>query len=521
MTPSSIVFSDTVGKTYSVLVDQPVFPRVKDLVREIGVLHAGDPEDTRLKDLLTELIRLVSPAEAIIESANNDNFDVQVQDGIVLVNGMEVRSVVTERILWGLAEGYNMAPYMAFLANLLRNPSKRSVDQLFVFMEHNRMGITNDGHVLGYKRVREDFRDIYTNTMDNSPGKIVSMPRNAVSDDPASLCSTGLHFCSQSYLPHYGTASQNKVVIVKVDPADVVSVPVDYDNAKARACRYEVLGEYKGIDLKDILASKPVFGSDEFSERGEDGEGHDGYISPKGFVAGDFVQCIDGTDLHLGDVVEDCTYKVRLVSEEGWLILEDIRNAYPDHKFERDDGISYELDPRDRGYAAGVEWESHQSQLAPSRSLPAHLYGPYWEGFLEGCERVVRDSVLEFDHPTPQEATPPAPSVPAPADFMVGGLVICINDFGLGQTDITAGGFYRIEMISRDHTKIFVDVVRRYYDKSRFTPISLEAYQQGLYDMGYAAGVSVKQQSKQVPVTKPSHEGPYWEGFRVGYGFAV
>jgi hypothetical protein len=33
-------------------------------------------------------------------------------------------------------------------------------------------------------------------------------------------------------------------MIVKINPADVVSIPSDYNNAKGRACRYEVIGEH-------------------------------------------------------------------------------------------------------------------------------------------------------------------------------------------------------------------------------------------------------------------------------------
>ena len=32
-------------------------------------------------------------------------------------------------------------------------------------------------------------------------------------------------------------------MIVKINPRDVVSIPTDYNNAKGRACRYEVIGE--------------------------------------------------------------------------------------------------------------------------------------------------------------------------------------------------------------------------------------------------------------------------------------
>jgi hypothetical protein len=47
-----------------------------------------------------------------------------------------------------------------------------------------------------------------------------------------------------SYLNHFGGA---RTVIVKVNPRDVVSIPSDYNGAKGRTCRYEVIGEL-GVD---------------------------------------------------------------------------------------------------------------------------------------------------------------------------------------------------------------------------------------------------------------------------------
>jgi hypothetical protein len=76
--------------------------------------------------------------------------------------------------------------------------------------------------------------------MDNSPGRVVEMERNQVDDNKDQTCSTGLHFCGMSYLSHF---SGERTVIVKVNPADVVSIPSDYNGAKGRACRYEVVGE--------------------------------------------------------------------------------------------------------------------------------------------------------------------------------------------------------------------------------------------------------------------------------------
>jgi hypothetical protein len=127
--------------------------------------------------------------------------------------------------------------------NLMANPSARAVSELYGFLEKGGMPITPDGYFLAYKKVRANYKDCHSGTMDNSVGKVVQMERNAVNDDKDITCSHGLHFCSRSYLDHFGG---DRIVIVKINPADVVSIPSDYNDAKGRACRYEVIGELAG-----------------------------------------------------------------------------------------------------------------------------------------------------------------------------------------------------------------------------------------------------------------------------------
>ena len=72
------------------------------------------------------------------------------------------------------------------------------------------------------------------------------MERNKVDDNQNNTCSSGLHFCSKEYLSHFG-GSDSRTMIVKINPADVVSIPTDYNNSKGRACKYVVVGEL-GVD---------------------------------------------------------------------------------------------------------------------------------------------------------------------------------------------------------------------------------------------------------------------------------
>mgnify|MGYP001499246146 CR=1 FL=1 len=325
VTPDSIVFTSPDGKTHTISSQHENFQSARDTIKAVqAARNAGD--DAGATAQIERLVALVNPAQVIVEKGEGK---VEVRDGVVYYEGEPVYSALTERILWGLSEGYDMKPYINFLANVQQNPSKRAVDELFTFVERNKMGITEDGYILGYKRVRGDFKDIYTGTIDNSPGQIVTMPRNKVNDNPNATCSHGLHFCSQSYLPHYGAGEGNRIVIVKVNPADVVSVPVDYNAAKVRCCRYEVLSEYTGTDKDDLLGTKAVFQTAEFT-------GH--YGSGTEVCKGEMVEFIgdEGSYDHLGadqDLIYGNLYEVEDVHAGEvkiagvWVSMDDVAPA--------------------------------------------------------------------------------------------------------------------------------------------------------------------------------------------------
>jgi len=99
---------------------------------------------------------------------------------------------------------------------------------------------------LAYKRVKSDHKDIHSGKFDNSPGVTVVESREVVNTDRNVTCGKGLHFCSWEYLSHFGSSSANtdRVVIVEIDPSDIVSIPSDYNNTKARCCKYTVLYDY-------------------------------------------------------------------------------------------------------------------------------------------------------------------------------------------------------------------------------------------------------------------------------------
>jgi hypothetical protein len=145
----------------------------------------------------------------------------------------------------------------------MQNPSYTAVQELYLFLEANQIPITEDGHFLAWKKIRNNWKDIHSNSVDYSVGATPSMKRNEVDPDRDRTCSNGLHCAGWGYLPHFGSnGDSDRIVIVKVNPADVIAVPNDYNNAKMRVCRMEVLREYTDRKVEAEEFSHSVVSSD-------------------------------------------------------------------------------------------------------------------------------------------------------------------------------------------------------------------------------------------------------------------
>jgi hypothetical protein len=172
------------------------------------------------------------------------NTSVEIKDGMINWNGETIHNTLTKRIIEFMQKDLPFKPMLNFLCNLMENPSKRAVDELYDFLEVGELPITEDGHFLAFKNVRADYKDIHSGTFDNSIGSICQMRRNQVDEDKDRTCSYGLHFCSIAYHPNFLDSEGGHTMIVKINPKDVVAIPADYNNTKGRTCRYEVVGEY-------------------------------------------------------------------------------------------------------------------------------------------------------------------------------------------------------------------------------------------------------------------------------------
>ena len=171
-------------------------------------------------------------------------------EGIASIDNEVLPSALSEVIVNLYKEGAPIDCFVNFWNKLKLNPSYKSVQRLYEFIEKNNITLLPDGDILLYRVVKRTeeantFVDLYTGTMRQSIGETVSLPRNKVDDNNDNTCSAGLHVASWDYMKHYGNAysGQDAVVNVSVNPANVVSIPYDYNCAKIRVCGFTILEE--------------------------------------------------------------------------------------------------------------------------------------------------------------------------------------------------------------------------------------------------------------------------------------
>ena len=176
---------------------------------------------------------------------------IEVKDGNLYVFDEPVHSTLATRVLSFLEAGLDCVHLFKFILKLNLNPSKRAVDELYTFLEHRALPITDNGNFLAYKAVRDDYSDKYTGKFINTIDAVLEMPRNKVDDDKNVGCSYGFHAGTVEYAKDF-MGREGHLMIVEINPADVVSIPTDCQFQKLRTCKYKVVGEYE-IDLTDPL----------------------------------------------------------------------------------------------------------------------------------------------------------------------------------------------------------------------------------------------------------------------------
>ena len=222
------------GKVFQFSEDHPKYAELQ------AAIEAGD--EVRLFELLNIGKAIKKWAKGLLT----------FEGGYLRYKGVKIDPAIQSRIFELIKAQEDVEPMRLFLENLFENPSEKSLQQVYQFLVHKGLPLTDDGHFLAQKAVTSDFLDKHSRTIDNSVGQVITMDRHLIDDDQDTHCSRGLHAGSMDYVSTFG-GSGDKIVIVEINPRDVVCVPNDANCQKLRCCRYEVVGIHEGIIQQPVI----------------------------------------------------------------------------------------------------------------------------------------------------------------------------------------------------------------------------------------------------------------------------
>ena len=174
----------------------------------------------------------------------------------VTFEGERLPTALANKVRSISAEGLPVKLFAKFWENLQANPSANSVRELYDFLAYKELPITEDGCFIAYKGVQRNGYSCSGNLktkvlqgivdsagkIENNIGDTIEVLRRDVDDNRGNGCSYGLHVGSLEYAESF---SQGKLLIVKINPADVVSVPQDCSCQKCRVAKYQILDAYE------------------------------------------------------------------------------------------------------------------------------------------------------------------------------------------------------------------------------------------------------------------------------------
>lgn len=211
--------------------------------------------DTEALDEI-HLADLIDVAAAVGTTLKNLSERVSFDGSNLYFDGDLINNSVSGHIVRMVRDGDKQyVGLVRFLEKISSNPSDVSRKSLYSWLQGRKFTITVDGDFLAYKGVTTNSKgrnvsitsgiatvngQVVKGQIPNPIRGIIEMPRSRVNADTFVGCSAGLHAGTWDYAHHFG---RGRTLVVKINPRDVVSVPVDCESQKLRVCRYVVVEE--------------------------------------------------------------------------------------------------------------------------------------------------------------------------------------------------------------------------------------------------------------------------------------
>lgn len=122
-----------------------------------------------------------------------------------------------------------------FIEKLNNAQSYEICTNLFQFLSKQDLYISNDGTVYGFKAVNSDYTDIYSRTVDWTPGtEPVRFKDHEVQKSAEVHCGKGYHLSNWNYAKNFGRDGSH-ILLMAVNIEDIASIPSDHNFEKCRA----------------------------------------------------------------------------------------------------------------------------------------------------------------------------------------------------------------------------------------------------------------------------------------------
>ena len=259
----------------------------EEVISLVGVYN-GEKDLEKRVEIKDKLEALLSPGKRIVMASDN-RFEFDEKQHMYLTGTTTpIPSVLAKKLLEFIKLEAPIDALINFWKHLLLNPDEAVRKQLYGFIAHRDIAISTYGYLVCAKAVKikrkfdketgeqivvreydEDTGELIQETMDSAMtftpyhsgphgmtvkmGEPIAMPRAECDPDPEVTCSTGLHVGAIEYVKDFGY-SDGAILEVLVNPRNVVSVPIDYNNTKMRCCEYYPIaitnGENKAVYLE-------------------------------------------------------------------------------------------------------------------------------------------------------------------------------------------------------------------------------------------------------------------------------